>query len=85
MNRELALLVLVHTVVTEIKDEEMSYVKYIGSPVYIRKLKGRDKKLFSYIPTKTCCGQSLEAPHGGISSKYPQHMFSLRRELFTCT
>ena len=33
---------------------------------------------FLFLRENICCGYSLEAPHGGASNEYPQHMFSRR-------
>ena len=36
--------------------------------------------MFSLRDENICCGYSLEAPRGGTSNEYPQHMFSLRNK-----
>ena len=36
--------------------------------------------IFSYFPTKTCYGYSLEVLRQGTSSEYRQHMFSWRNK-----
>ena len=33
---------------------------------------------FLFLHENICCGYSLEAPRGGASNEYPQHMFSWR-------
>ena len=33
-----------------------------------------------FFPENICCGYSLEAPWGGGSNKYPQHMFLWRNQ-----
>ena len=35
---------------------------------------------FLFLKENICCGYSLEAPQGGASNEYPQHMFSLRNK-----
>ena len=35
---------------------------------------------FLFLDENILCGYSLEAPHRGASTEYPQHMFSLRNK-----
>ena len=35
---------------------------------------------FLFLNKNICCGYSLEAPWGGVSNEYPQHVFLLRNK-----
>ena len=36
--------------------------------------------VFLFLDKYICCGYSLEAPRGGASNEYPQHMYSSRNK-----
>ena len=36
--------------------------------------------IFSFFHKNICCGYSLEAPRGGASNEYTQHMFSWKNQ-----
>ena len=49
-------------------------VKQLQKRMFIRLI------FFLLLHENLCCGYSLEAPHGGASNEYPQHMFLWRNK-----